>query len=208
MKIKTFLREKTGKEANHKLKAAEKLPAVIYGKQNNHNLALLQSAVQSLFLETKGKMQVLELEIEKLDTKRAIIQDYQYSRLKKKFFHIDFLEVTDDTILHLDIPIRTTGSSIVSKMGGVEQVIRREIPIICKAKDIPEYIDIDISELNFGGSIHVLDIPYPKGVKPVVIGRNFTVISTSEVSEEVVEESEPEVEEEVDKEKTDKEAKN
>lgn len=186
MKIQIFSREKTGKSANHKLNAAGKLPAVLYGKKENINLTVSQAVIQSLFLGTGGKMQMLDLELEKEPTKRAIIQDYQYSRVKKKFIHIDFLEVTDNTILHLDIPIRTKGVSVVSQMGGVEQIIRHEIPITCKAKDIPGHIEIDISELSFGDSIHVLDIPYPEGVKPVVKGRNFTIISTSGTLEEVV----------------------
>lgn len=197
MKIQTFLREKVGKASNHKLKTEGKLPAVFYGKTGNTNLALYQAAIQSFFLETQGKMQIIELGIEKSESKKAIIQDYQYSRVKNQFIHVDFLEVTDNTILHLDIPIRTTGVSIVSKMGGIEQVIRREIPVTCQAKDIPEYIEIDISKLDFGNSIHVLDISYPSGVKPIVTGRNFTIISTSGVSETVIEEPETEVEAEV-----------
>jgi large subunit ribosomal protein L25 len=200
MKLQIFSREKTGKGANRKLKTIGKLPAVLYGKKENVNLAVSQSAVKSLFLGTGGKMQVLDLELEKGESKRAIIQDYQYSRVKKQFIHIDFLEVSDNTILHLDIPIRTKGVSVVSQLGGVEQIIRHEIPVVCKAKDIPEYIEIDVSELSFGGSIHVLDIPYPEGVKPIVTGRNFTIVSTSGTSEEVVEEEEVTEEEGAEKE--------
>ena len=207
MKIEFFDREKTGKEANRKLRESGKIPAILYGKKKNFNLSVSQSRIQSIFLETEGKKKILTLASAK-ENKKAIIQDYQYSRIKRKFLHLDFLEVTDDTVINLEIPVRTKGTSIVSKMGGIEQVIRHAIPIKCKAKNIPDYIDIDVSTLDFGGSIHVLDIPYPEGVKPVVTGRNFTIISTSGVASEVVEkESEEKEPEEADAKQTETEEK-
>ncbi len=197
MNLQVVFRKKTGKGANRQLQLNGRVPAVLYGGKENTNLTVSHSAISALFLGTGGKTQILDLELEGKGIKKAIIQDYQYSRIAKKFIHIDFLEVSASTIVNLDIPVRTIGDSIVSKMGGVVQVIRHEIPITCQAKDIPASIEIDISKLNFGDSIHILDVTYPKGVKPVATGRNFTIVSTSTITEEAQQEAETPEEEQV-----------
>lgn len=200
MEIKLSYREKTGKGSNRKLKAGGLVPAIIYGGKENIPAFFNHSSFVSFFLASGTKNKVIDLIIDKNGSslkKKAIIQDYQYSNLKKNFLHVDFLEVHENTILHLDIPIKTVGTSIVSKMGGVMQTIRRTVPIKCKAKDIPEVVEIDITNLDFGSSIHVLDIAYPTGVSPVVTGRNFTLITTSSVTEvETAETNEVEAEDE------------
>ena len=193
MELTLYRREGTGKGANRKLKAAGNIPAIIYGGKENIAVYTSSSKLSSFFTTTKGKAQIIDLNIGKegaVEKKKAVIQDYQYSTIKKRFIHVDFLEVKDETNLSLEIPINTVGTSKAVKMGGIMQVIRHSIPVHCKAKDIPESIEIDVSELDFGSSIHVLDIAYPQGVKPVVTGRNFTLITTSDAEkEEVVEET-------------------
>ena len=198
MELKLVYREKTGKEANRKLQAIGKYPAIVYGGKENIPVCGARSAIDSFFLISEGKTQIINIEIDKegkLEKKRAIVQDYQYSNIKKQFIHVDFLEVTDNTVLHLDIPIQLVGSSPVVQEGGIIQVIRHNVPITCKAKDIPDYIEVDITSLEFGSSIHVLDVKYPDGVKPVVTGRNFTLVTASGIAEDVVEEADADAEE-------------
>ncbi len=200
MELKLNYRKKIGKEANRKLQSNGKYPAIVYGGKENIPVYGSRSVIDSFFLMTGGKTQVIDIEIDKegkYEKKKAIVQDYQYSNIKKQFIHIDFLEVTDNTVLHLEIPIRIVGSSQVVQLGGIIQTIRHSIPVICQAKDIPDYIEVDITDLEFGSSIHVLDVNYPQGVKPVVTGRNFTLLTATGVAEETAEEQEVD-EEEVD----------
>ncbi len=191
MELKLNYRTQIGKEANRKLQAVGKYPAIIYGGQENIPVCGTRSAIDSFFLMSGGKTKIINIEIDKegkLEKKRAIVQDYQYSNIKKQFIHVDFLEVTDNTLLHLEIPIRLVGDSQVVELGGIIQIIRHSVPIACKAKDIPDYIEVDTTNLEFGSSIHVLDVNYPEGVKPVVTGRNFTLVTTSGIAEDVAEE--------------------
>ena len=131
MELKLFYRGKVGKEANRKLQSDGKYPAIVYGGKENIPVYGSHSAIDSFFLVSGGKTQVIDIEIDKEgkhEKKRAIVQDYQYSNIKKKFIHVDFLEVTDNTLLHLEIPIRLVGSSQVAELGGIIQIIRHSIP--------------------------------------------------------------------------------
>jgi large subunit ribosomal protein L25 len=143
----------------------------------------------------KGATKVFSLTIEsdgKSEEKQVILQDYQLSNWGHKLMHADFLEVTDDSQVTLEVPIKIVNEDICPavKEGGVLQVIRRSIPVKCAVKNIQEVIEIDVSELQFHESIHVLDLDYEEGVAPVVSGRNFTIITVAGRIEEEVEEEE------------------
>ena len=119
--LKTFV---TYKGANRKLQASGKYPAIVYGGKENIPVYGERSKLDSFFLMNNGKTQVINIEIDgkgQTEKKRAIVQDYQYSNIKKKFIHVDFLEVTDNTLLHLEIPIQLVGSSKVAELGGIIQ---------------------------------------------------------------------------------------
>ena len=144
MELKLSYREKTGKGANRKLQASGKYPAIVYGGKENIPVYGERSKLDSFFLMNNGKTQVINIEIDgkgQTEKKRAIVQDYQYSNIKKKFIHVDFLEVTDNTLLHLEIPIQLVGSSKVAELGGIIQN-SGSIPITCKAKKSVEIVKL------------------------------------------------------------------
>lgn len=172
-------REKAGKGVCRKLRQVGYAPGVIYGK--TQQLISVPADKASRFIASfHGKTEVFELVIEadgKQETKRVVLQDYQKSAIGNQLVHVDFLEVTDDTRLTVEVPIHTVGECAAVKMGAILQVIRRTIPVRCSAGNIPTSIDVDITDLKFGESVHVLNLPYPEGVKPVVTGRNFTILT-------------------------------
>ena len=184
----------TGKSANRKLKKAGMSPGNVYGLVEPLAVQMDSRKAYKLIHDTRGRHVALDLKIhsdgEAEETRRVIIQDFQTGPYKKEIFHVDFREVNDDTELNLKVPIKIVGESHAVKLGGTLQVIRREIPIHCKAKYLPNEIEVDVTELNFGGSIHVLDIPYPEGSRPVVSGRNFTLITVAGRMKEVEAEAE------------------
>ena len=197
MKLITEYREKRGKEAAKKLRKEGRLPGVVYGKTSPFSVSIDKKEMQKFMDTLWGRVRIFEIEFEKdtkKETRKVIIQDYQKSPVRSELLHIDFREVDDETPLRIHAPIKTIGKSQVEKLGGVMQIIRNVIPIKCKAKHIPEEISINVEKLNFGESIHVLDILYPEGVIPIVTGRNFTLITAASAQKVETETEEPEEE--------------
>ncbi|MCP4298255.1 MAG: 50S ribosomal protein L25 [Proteobacteria bacterium] len=182
-------RANTGKGYNRKLRAIGMTPGVIYGQGEQTLVSMRQDVATRFILSLGGVKQLIKLTVESEGKNRdvkAIVQDYQTSNVGNKLVHMDFLEVTDETELTIDVIIEPTGESIGVKQGGVMQFIRRSIPVRCQAGAIPKAFDADITDLDVGDSFHVLDIKYPEGVTPVIGERNYTIITvTGRAAEEV-----------------------
>ncbi|NQU64011.1 MAG: 50S ribosomal protein L25 [SAR324 cluster bacterium] len=202
-------RENTGKGFNRRLRQAGVTPGVIYGKEETLNVSMTTGPAQRFIRSMKGSKKVINLVIESTEgtaNKTVILQDYQLTNLGNNLVHVDFLEVTQDSIVSFEIPIKLKNEAACPalKTGGVIQIIRRAIPVRCIVREIPnlpESLEIDLINLEFGESIHVLDVVYPEGVEPVVTGRNFTVVTVAGRSLEEVDEGEEEVEDEEESEK-------
>ena len=189
-------REATGKNVNRRLRKQGYVPGVIYGKGEPRKVSAKADKAFRFIKSMKGAKKIFDLSLESADDdikRKVLIQDYQMSNVGNKLLHIDFFEVSDDTTLTLEVPVVLLNEEICPavKMGGVLQTVRRTVPVRCMVKHIPEFINIDLEELEFGESIHVLDLDYPEGVSPVVTGRNFTIITVAgrmaEEEEEVLE---------------------
>lgn len=194
-------RELRGKGSNRRLKLLGKNPGIIYGKEEPVKVSMRSDHVYRLIQSTGGSTKLLDLKIENqgnIEEKKVIIQDYQLTPWGGRIQHVDFREVDENTVLEVELPILISGKqSETVKAGGILQIIRYSIPVKSAVKNIPEEIEIDCSELGFGESIHVLDVNYPKGVEPVVKGRNYTIVTIGkEDAEKVAEETASEEESE------------
>ncbi len=182
MNFTVQFRENTGKGFNRKLRQQGFSPGIIYGIADPKPVSMRADLALRFIKSMKGATKVFKLLIEdkgKTEEKSVILQDYQLSNWGRKLIHADFLEVTDDSIVSLEVPIILINEENCPavKTGGVIQTIRHSVPIRCAVKNIPEFIEIDVIDLEFNDSIHVLDLDYPEGVNPIVTGRNFTIIT-------------------------------
>lgn len=189
-------RESTGKGYNRKLRRKGLTPGIIYGKNEPLKVSMKSDATLRYIKSLKGAKKVLSIDVESPEgksSKTVLVQDYQMATIGNKLVHVDFLEVNENSIVSAEVPIILANEEAcpaVKKAGGVIQVIRRAIPVRCKVKDIPQSIEIDLIDLEFGDSIHVLDITYPDGVEPVVFGRNFTLVTVAGRAAEEIDELE------------------
>jgi large subunit ribosomal protein L25 len=200
MNFTVQLREKTGKGFNRRLRKDGLVPGVIYGIKDPQPVKMKSDRALRFIRSMQGAKKVFKLAVESegsTEERKVILQDYQLSNWGHKLLHADFLEVTDETIVSLEVPIILKNEEICPaiKEGGVIQVIRRSIPVKCAVKNIQESIEIDLKDLFFGESVHVLDLDYDEGVEPVVYGRNFTVVTVAGRQEEEEEEVEEDLEE-------------
>lgn len=199
MKFTVHLREQTGKGVNRKLRREGYSPGVVYGKDEPVLVTMRSDKAFRFVQAMKGAKKVFDLVIESksgTEEKMVIIQDWQLSNFANKLIHADFFEVTKETQLSIEVPLYLINEEDcpATEEGGVIQVIRRTVPVRCAVKDIPESIVVDVKDLQFGDSIHVLDLDYPEGATPIVTGRNFTVITVAGRIEEELPEEEEELE--------------
>jgi len=177
------------------LRRSEKVPAVLYGPRTESRMLSIDLQVLEA-LAKKGSLGRLVCNMHIDDDKTAIpvmIKEVQTHPVSGDYLHVDFYEVVMDRKIGVNVPVHTTGHAIGVEMGGMLQLIRRELEVFCLPNDIPEAITIDISELNIGDAVHVEDIEV-EGDKEIVHDVNFTVLTISVTKQDVEEEAEEEEE--------------
>jgi len=180
------------------LRRAGQIPAVLYGRKIEPVLLSVNTKDLEQILKKGSFGQfILNLVIQngKKMTKPAIIKELQTHPVSGSLIHIDFYEVDMKRQIKVMVPVVTTGKAVGIEEGGLLNIVRREVEVFCLPGDIPEAIEIDISELSIGDSIHIEDVPLGENVE-VSADVNFTVVTvlSPKVEEEVVEEEEEELE--------------
>jgi large subunit ribosomal protein L25 len=175
------------------------MPAVLYGPDTDP--IMLSVSTHELELALKGgtsgqSLFALQVEGDEKSERSAMIKELQRHPLNNTFLHADFYEVAMDRKINVMVPVVTTGKCQGIEMGGMLQIIRREIEVLCYPNEIPESITVDITDLDIGDSLHVQDVPL-KGNIEIPADVNFTILTISaiKVEEEVVEEEAEELEE-------------
>ena len=197
------IREGVGKGKARKLRAKGLIPAIFYSPQSQSIPLVIDSKEFVKTLQTEaGENVLIDLNIRKgdqADRKVVMVKDIQIDPLQGTTLHTDFYEVAMDERVTVEVPIHLVGKPEGIKMGGILEQIRRVIQIQSLPGDIPKSIDVDVSSLNIGDSIHVQDIQTEKA--KILFDTNFTiatvvppVVEEKKIVEEVVAEKAEEVE--------------
>jgi large subunit ribosomal protein L25 len=202
IKLSATSRTEKGKGAAKRLRVEGKLPAVVYGhKTDPIALTIDSKQLLKLIVEGKSEHKLFALSIEGNGApieKTVMIKELQIDPLKRNFLHVDFFEVAMDEEITLSLVIKLVGEAPGVEMGGMLQQVRREIEIKCLPSQIPDTVEIDVSALNIGDSVHLNDIQLPEGVK-VLDDADLTiatVLAPTVEKEVTAEEAEGEVAEE------------
>jgi len=175
--LKAEMREGTGKGMARKLRDRGFIPAIFYGANTQTIPLIVNPKELSLTLKTEAGGNVLiDLEIRKGDQserKVVMVKELQYDHLQRKALHTDFYEVAMDVLVNVEIPIHLVGKPEGTKMGGILDQVRRVIEIQCLPGDIPKSIDLDVSSLKIGDSVHVKDIQLENA--KILTEANFTI---------------------------------
>jgi len=189
-------REEVGKGVARKLRAKGLIPAVFYGPRSKSISLVIDPKELAKALQTEAGGNVLiDLEIRKgdqSDRKIVMMKDLQIDPLQRTALHTDFYEVTMDEMVTVEVPVHLVGKPEGTKVGGILEQVRRMIQVQCFPGDIPKSIDVDVSALMIGDSIHVEDITVEKG--KIISDTNFTIATVVPpvVEEKVVEAVAPE----------------
>lgn len=164
LKIIAYLREKAGKEICKKLRREGKIPAILYGRnEKNINLWVEEREFLKILHQIAKRSPILNLRIEENNEEfPVVLKALQKNPITQKFIHIDFQKIHPEEKVTVNCPVILKGTAIGVKMGGILDQHLYSIPIKGKIADIPPYIEIDISNLKMGYSIHINEIKWEK----------------------------------------------
>jgi large subunit ribosomal protein L25 len=197
------IRKTTGNGPARRLRRSGKIPAVLYGPDITSTLLAIDTAEFEKVLRKSISGQVLlNLIIKNGETftRSAMVKELQTHPVTRDILHIDFFEIAMDRKIRVKVPIVIKGKSRGVEAGGILQIVRRELEMLCLPLKVPESVEVDISDLDIGDSVHIGAIDLDPDVE-IFEEDHFavaTVVSPTieEVEEEVEEEAEEEAGEE------------
>jgi len=170
-------RAQVGKGAARATRRLGKVPAVIYGANKDPEPISISPAQLRTALGQPGFFATLfDIDIDG-NQQQVLCRDLQVHPVTDVPMHLDFLRVTERTRINLEIQVTfaNEGESPGLKGGGVLNIVRHAVEVVCRAGAIPEEFVADLTGLEVGDSIHISDILLPEGVKPTITDRDFTI---------------------------------
>ena len=175
--LKADLRTRVGKGSSRELRRNGQIPAVIYGDKQEP-LAIAVS-YKEIFYKIHGggfKTTVATIEV---DGKKIQVlpKDYQLDPVRDFPQHVDFLRVSAKSVVHVNVPVHFKNEEAAPgiKRGGVLNIVRHDVELIVPANAIPEALEIDLTGLEIGDSVHISAVKLPKGATPAIQDRDFTI---------------------------------
>ncbi len=170
-------RNGAGKGASRELRRQNRVPAVIYGnKQEPELIHVEEKALVKLLMTGHFSNSVVEIE---LGGKKQITipKDVAFHPVSDRPIHVDFLRIVKGAKVDVEVPVMfvNEGASPGLKRGGVLNIVRHELELICENDKIPDDIQIDVAGFDIGDSIHISHVKLPKGSESKITDRDFTI---------------------------------
>src|SRR3954468_11369709 len=172
-------RDRAGKGAARESRRNGRVPAVIYGDKKEPTLISLDPKEIDRHIHKKTfYATLLDLDV-KGAKHRVLPRDVQFDPVTDRTLHVDFQRIGKDTKVHVNVPVvvRNEAASPGIKRGGVLNIVRHEIEFICSPDAIPQSVEVDLTGLEIGGSIHIHSVKLPENATLAVRERDFTVVS-------------------------------
>src|SRR5438309_3587433 len=174
-----------GKNAARRLRRRGLVPGIVYGgKAGNLAVAVDPKALHRVLRSEAGRNAILKLSIADHGSTNAILKNWQVDPVKESFLHADFYRIAMDVAIRVTVPIQVMGEARGVKVdAGILELIMREIAVECLPGDIPEHIDIDVTDLGLNGALRVSDLPVSAKVK-ILADADQVVVHVVSVKEE------------------------
>ncbi len=160
-------REGTGRSASRRLRKAEKIPAILYGKHTKpENLAVAAPEFTKLLKEIAGRATLIELKRDAGSTALSFLQEIQRDPITDRYLHVDLHEVKENEKMVINVTIHVIGEAYgVKTEGGILETAPHRLRIRCLPKDLPAFIEVNVTDLKVGGAIHVGELKPIAGVE-------------------------------------------
>jgi len=182
MKFIAFERSKQGTGASRRLRITGRTPGIVYGGTAEPSLIEVDhNALWHALKKEAFHSSILSMDIGGKESS-VLLRDVQVHPFKQLILHVDFQRADATTKLHMKVPLHFSGddqSQAVKTEGCIANHVMSELDVLCLPADLPEFIKVDLSGLKKGSSLHLADIPMPKGVKAITHGgdKNPVVVS-------------------------------
>jgi len=167
-------RKTRGKEAARKLRRQNQMPAVFYGPHSDPvELAVDVHELEKVLRQTSSENIFLTLRMESdgdWDTRTVILKELQLHPVKHVYYHADFYEIPMDKEVSFQIPIHCVNTPVGVSKGGILEQIVRELTVTCLPSKLVDRLDLDVSGLDVGDSLHIRDIQMPEGIRTAMNG--------------------------------------
>ncbi len=165
LKLSVSHREAVGTAASKRLRKQGIIPGIIYGKSGNECISVNEAELRKLMRATSGTASLISVTSDKGSAKLTIIEKLFREPSTGAFLHVDFHEVSANEPMHTTLPVHTVGEAVGVKFeNGTLEILHHTLHVKCLPKNLPEFINVDITELHAGHSIHVKDLPPIEGV--------------------------------------------
>ena len=186
--LEATTRETFGKNEARRTRREGRVPAVLYGGDGKEAtpIAVPPKALLKILHSESGQNTLISLKLAGASDTRVLVKDFQIDPVTHEVLHADFYRIAMDRVLQVTIPVTVHGEPKgVKQQGGILEFIRREIVIECLPADIPEHVDVDVSELMLHQGIRVRDVATNPKWKPVTEGEAMLVHVIMPKAEEV-----------------------
>jgi large subunit ribosomal protein L25 len=178
-------RNTRGKGEARRLRQTGLIPGVVYGAGKEPTaLAINPDALRRALKTAHGLNTVLTLKFDGGKSSRlALLKDWEKEVTSSRLVHADFVEISLDKPVRVEVPVHVTGKAKGTLEGGILEIIRHVLVVDAMPANIPTEIMVDVTELGLGSSIHLNEIKMPEGVKPVA-AQNWAVVAVNAVRQE------------------------
>ena len=177
--LKAEAREGRGKGPSYQARIKGLIPGIVYGGKGEPETVNVDARTLERHIE-KGAFLTTLLMLDVAGKKtRVIPRQLQLDPVSDRPVHVDFMRLAEGSTVRLEVPVhfKGQGESPGLKKGGVLNIVRHKMELLCPADSIPNEVLVDISKLDINESIHISALQLPEGVKPTIRGRDFTVCS-------------------------------
>jgi large subunit ribosomal protein L25 len=193
MKVVANTRNAQGTSASRRLRHTGKVPGVLYGgRADSLAIEVDHNDLFHALRKEKFHASILDMQLDG-KSERALLRAFQMHPYKPQVLHVDFQRVAEDQKIHMRVPLHFVGqdnSPAVKTAGGLVSHVLSEVDVACLPKDLPEFIEVDLSNLEAHQTVRVRDVKLPAGVTPVLRGKENPVVVAVTTHGETIEEEE------------------
>ena len=173
-------RDRAGKGAARATRREGLVPCIVYGANKDPNMISVDPRVIWKGLESGHFYStVYTIDVDGGSKEQALVRDVQFHPVTDQPLHVDFIRVSKKTKVNVNVPVVFANEEecVGLREGGIMNVIRHEVEVICSAADIPAEIVFDITEMNIGDTVRISDLPLPDGVESAITDRDPVVVN-------------------------------
>lgn len=177
LNLSAVARDRAGKGASRALRREGRVPAVIYGNNEEPVMIHVEEKILNKLLGTGHFFNSVVMVDVDGKAVRTLPKDVAFHPVTDRPLHADFLRVSEHASVHVEVPLRFVNEEAAPgiKRGGVLNIVRHEVELICDAAEIPDDVIVDLTGFEVGDSIHISAVTLPKGAKTAITDRDFTL---------------------------------